>query len=121
MMRWNALFGLAAASLLAACQPTGSADSVAAAGAEATRISSTDDMMSRSGTPIDRENHPGRALFYENCAGCHSGAVPKAPAIVWLEMLEPDMVLGALNNGVMKQQAAGAAAGHRRISRADRA
>jgi len=106
MMRWNALFGLAAASLVAACQPTGSADSVAAAGAEATRISSTDDMMSRSGTPIDRENHPGRALFYENCAGCHSGAVPKAPAIVWLEMLEPDMVLGALNNGVMKQQAA---------------
>lgn len=94
---------LAAALLAAGCDR---APDTGEEGAEATRVGSTDEFQSRSGTPIDPETHPGRALFEENCLACHSGAVPKAPAVVWLEMLEPDVVLSAMNDGVMKQQAA---------------
>ncbi|WP_394729272.1 PQQ-binding-like beta-propeller repeat protein [Altererythrobacter sp. GH1-8] len=106
MLRALRVAALAWAGLLVACQPAGEKEGDAGAGSEATRVNSTDDFVTRIGTPIDPDTHPGKALFYENCAGCHSGAVPKAPAIVWLEMLEPDMVLDALNNGIMKQQAA---------------
>ncbi|WP_240624499.1 PQQ-binding-like beta-propeller repeat protein [Aurantiacibacter odishensis] len=52
------------------------------------------------------ETHPGRQLFAQNCLACHSGAAPKAPAVVWLEMLEPDVVLSAMHDGIMQQQAA---------------
>jgi polyvinyl alcohol dehydrogenase (cytochrome) len=92
---------LAAAVLAAGCDRAPDTQ-----GAEATRVGSTDEFQSRSGTPIDPETHPGRALFEANCLSCHSGGVPKAPAVVWLEMLEPDVVLAAMNDGVMKQQAA---------------
>jgi polyvinyl alcohol dehydrogenase (cytochrome) len=100
------LVALAAAVTLAGCQPAGTDETGQAKAGEATRVSSTDEFQSRDGTPIDPEKHPGKALFAENCAACHNGAVPKAPAVVWLEMLEPTMVLDSLNNGVMKQQAA---------------
>lgn len=99
-MRWPGwlavlalLTGLGAASVLAEQSAGG-------------RVTSTDEFQSRNGTPINVEKHPGKALFEANCVGCHSGAIPKAPAPVWLEMLEPDMVLAAMNEGVMKQQAA---------------
>ncbi|MEY4720451.1 MAG: hypothetical protein RIQ46_176, partial [Pseudomonadota bacterium] len=70
------------------------------------RIQSTDDLVSRSGPTIDVENHPGRELFQQNCLFCHAGSVPKAPAVVWLEMLAPDAILKAMNGGIMSQQAA---------------
>lgn len=73
---------------------------------QSARVASTDELQARTGTPINPETHPGRALFNHNCLTCHSGAVPKAPAVVWLEMLEPDVVLSAMRNGIMQQQAA---------------
>lgn len=75
------------------------------AGGEA-RMTSTEELQSRKGEGIDLETHPGVQLFEVNCLGCHSGGVPKAPAVVWLEMMEPDMVLHAMTDGVMKQQSA---------------
>ena len=69
-------------------------------------VQSTDEFQSRAGKPIDVEHHPGKDLFETNCAGCHNGAVPKAPQQVWLEMMSPDAVLAALNGGVMARQAA---------------
>lgn len=102
------LSSLAAPALLAACQPaaSGAGGTPGQGPANETRVSSTDEFQSRAGTPIDAATHPGKKLFEENCLSCHAGAVPKAPAVVWLEMLEPDMVLAAMNEGVMKQQAA---------------
>ncbi len=92
---------LLAASLLGACDQLAPGE-----GEGGGQLGSTDDLVARIGTPIDVENHPGLALFNENCASCHNGTVPKAPAIVWLEMLEPDIVLSAMSEGIMKQQAA---------------
>lgn len=69
-------------------------------------VQSTDEFQSRAGTPIDPENHPGKDLFENNCAMCHNGTVPKAPNLVWLEMMAPDAVLAAMNGGLMSKQAA---------------
>lgn len=68
-------------------------------------VKSTDEFQARSGTPIDPEHHPGKALFEEHCAMCHNGSVYKAPNQVWLEMMAPDAVLAAMNGGLMARQA----------------
>ena len=106
---------LLAAALTSACSAPEAAMSDAA-GAQAAgdkRMSSTDELISRSGEGIDVATHPGKGLFEENCLSCHSGAVPKAPAVVWLEMLAPDAILGSMNGGIMAQQAAGLSAQQR--------
>ncbi len=73
---------------------------------ESTRVKTTDEFVARTGASIDPATHPGNALFAENCATCHSGRVPKAPAVVWLEMMAPDAVLASMNDGLMSAQAA---------------
>jgi polyvinyl alcohol dehydrogenase (cytochrome) len=73
---------------------------------EDTRVKSTDEFVARSGDAIDPETHPGKDLFAANCATCHNGQVPKAPATVWLEMMAPDAILGSLEGGIMSAQAA---------------
>lgn len=70
------------------------------------RVASTDEFVAREGDTIDPATHPGRDLFYENCADCHNGRVYKAPATVWLEMMAPDVLLAAMNEGLMQEQAA---------------
>ena len=101
------LLAIAAPLLLAACGAVQQDGAPAeGAGAESTRVTSTDEFQSRSGKPIDLDTHPGDELFMENCMTCHAGQVPKAPAQVWLEMMSPDMTLAAMNHGVMKEQAA---------------
>lgn len=50
---------------------------------------------------------PGEKLFADNCLSCHGGASPKAPSPNILGMMLPDTILDALNNGVMKNMAAG--------------
>ena len=70
------------------------------------RMTSLEELQARGGTPIDLETHPGQALFEQNCLSCHNGTVTKAPAVVWLEMLEPDMILSSMREGIMQQQAA---------------
>ena len=102
-MRRLGLFAFLAVSLaLASCSETVPTEKVA--GGE--RIKSTDELQSRSGPTIDIEKHPGKQLFFENCAGCHNGGVPKAPQQVWLEMMAPDAILASMNGGIMRQQAA---------------
>ena len=96
--------GLAAslfAFALGGCDKPPSADQ---AGGE--RVASTDEFQSRSGPTIDVDKHPGKGLFDANCAGCHNGGVPKAPQQVWLEMMAPDAILGAMNGGIMSAQSA---------------
>ena len=90
-----------ALAALASCQqaPPGSKDDG--------RVTSRDEFQTRVGTPIDPDKHPGKALFAEHCAGCHEGGVPKAPNTVWLEMMSPDAILGAMNGGVMARMAEG--------------
>lgn len=73
---------------------------------EPNRTRSSDEFVARKGQKIDPETHPGRQLFLDNCLSCHSGAVPKAPAVVWLEMMAPDAILSAMRGGVMAQQSA---------------
>jgi polyvinyl alcohol dehydrogenase (cytochrome) len=92
----------------AGCTPPPAAPSSAKTDAqlEATRVKSTDEFVARSGASIDPATHPGNALFAENCATCHSGRVPKAPAVVWLEMMAPDALLASMNDGLMSAQAA---------------
>ena len=73
---------------------------------EETRIKSTDEFVSRSGDSIDPATHPGNKLFTDNCATCHNGRVPKAPATVWLEMMAPDAILTSMTDGIMSAQSA---------------
>lgn len=78
--RWAA--GAASMALLAGCSG-GSADNTAA-----TKV------------------WPGEQLFAENCAACHSGGSPKAPSVNMLGQMLPTSILHALNEGVMKDNAA---------------
>ncbi len=90
--------------LVAACTKPATEGAAVKAGGE--RITSTDELQSRSGPTIDVKTHPGKNLFETNCLGCHNGTVPKAPQTVWLEMMAPDAILNAMNGGIMSQQAA---------------
>lgn len=63
------------------------------------------DTAQQAGT-LDVTNHPGKALFAQNCAACHEGGMPKAPHREFIETMTPDAILLAMNEGVMKQQAA---------------
>lgn len=53
------------------------------------------------------EEHPGAALYLQHCAKCHSQPVSRAPHKSFLEMLSPDMILKAMDEGVMQQMAKG--------------
>lgn len=105
MLRQYSSFLLIAILLLfSACKKI--EDSGNGAAGSNSRMTSTEELQSRSGEGIDLETHPGVALFEANCLSCHAGGVPKAPAVLWLEMMEPDMVLHSMNDGIMKQQSA---------------
>ncbi|MEX1147107.1 MAG: PQQ-binding-like beta-propeller repeat protein [Sphingomonadales bacterium] len=54
---------------------------------------------------IDRENHPGRTLYDENCASCHDGSQPKAPHFEALQTMTPGAILSAMTDGIMIPQA----------------
>ena len=110
-MRWGAagwwrLWPIALAAL-ASCQPSTPGER------DDGRVTSRDEFQTRIGTPIDPDKHPGKKLFAEHCAGCHEGGVPKAPNTVWLEMMSPDAILGAMNGGVMSRMAEGLSAQQR--------
>ncbi len=49
---------------------------------------------------------PGEALYQEHCAQCHEGNVPRAPHNILFRMSQPEDLLAALNEGVMKAQGA---------------
>lgn len=105
MKSFSSVIMLAAAGFiisLSAC----SRDTAAPVDLEETRVAHTDEFVARAGEAIDPENHPGNELFASNCATCHNGRVPKAPATVWLEMMAPDAILNAMNDGIMSAQSA---------------
>jgi polyvinyl alcohol dehydrogenase (cytochrome) len=107
MKRTLAVFTLTGGVFAARCRtPDPLPESTAQKAAGGERMNSTDELISRTGEGIDLATHPGKGLFEENCLSCHSGAVPKAPAVVWLEMLAPDAILASMNGGIMSQQAA---------------
>ena len=102
----RARFGLASAALLLGATASLAGSTQGEGGKTSSRMQSTDELVARTGEAINPETHPGNALFRDNCAGCHMGGVPKAPAAVWLEMMAPDAILAAMQGGVMAQQAA---------------
>jgi len=64
------------------------------------------EVFTREGAPFDADHHPGKEVFASICAACHLGQAPRAPHRDFLEMMQPDAILKALNEGVMQQQAA---------------
>ena len=88
----------------AATAPASAPASAASPAPQATTLKSTDDMVARSGDFGPREQMPGAALYAERCAACHNGSVPKAPHMIWLEMMRPQAIVRALEAGLMSAQ-----------------
>lgn len=61
------------------------------------------DTATAPGTPAPP---PGEAHYLSACAKCHEGTVPKAPHRMFLQMMAPDAILAAMNEGIMQAQAA---------------
>ena len=57
-------------------------------------------------SPVYAAVDPGLAIYQEHCSQCHEGNVPRAPHNIVFNMSQPEDILLALNEGVMKQQAA---------------
>ncbi len=57
----------------------------------------------------------GEALYLKHCNHCHEGNVPRAPHNILFRMAQPEDILTALNEGVMRQQAAGLSAEERSL------
>ena len=62
--------------------------------------------LAASWLPAHAEGDPGRAVYEKHCMQCHEGNVPRAPHNILFRMSQPEDILLALNEGVMKQQAA---------------
>lgn len=56
-------------------------------------------------TPVSAEQ--GEELYMKHCSQCHEGNMPRAPHNILFRMAQPEDILTALNEGIMKQQAAG--------------
>ncbi len=54
-----------------------------------------------SGTDNSSSDHDGKALFAENCLGCHNGTVPKAPGIQSMSFMMPNTLYRIISSGVM--------------------
>jgi polyvinyl alcohol dehydrogenase (cytochrome) len=50
--------------------------------------------------------HPGKAVYENSCEVCHGGTVSKAPQITLLNIMAASSIYRALDNGVMREQAA---------------
>lgn len=66
------------------------------------------------GREIATDADAGAAVYARHCAKCHSAGVPRAPDKSFLEMMPGDMILRALNAGVMQPMAAGLTPAERR-------
>ena len=52
------------------------------------------------------ESVSGELVYAEHCSQCHEGGVPKAPHKMFLQMLAPDLIYGAMTDGIMQAQSA---------------
>lgn len=66
------------------------------------------------GREVAADKDAGAAVYAEHCAKCHSSGVPRAPDKSFLEMMPGDMILRALNAGVMQPMATGLSPEQRR-------
>ena len=57
----------------------------------------------------------GMTLYKEHCAACHEGQVPRAPHIITFSMMGGASILNAMDNGVMRAQAAALSATEREV------
>lgn len=100
---------------LVACQspaPTSEGDDGETAAGE--QLTSTDEFRASAGDFGPRDQMPGADLYARHCANCHDGTVPKAPHLIWLELMSARSILTSLNEGVMKAQAAALSEAERR-------
>ncbi|MEM9532792.1 MAG: PQQ-binding-like beta-propeller repeat protein [Pseudomonadota bacterium] len=106
---------LTAVFTLTACQKNDQPDVPATTGDTATdtadegtaeALESTDEFQAKAADFGPRDQMPGATLYAEHCAGCHNGTVPKAPHLVWLEMMDPATLLTVMNDGIMQTQSA---------------
>ncbi|MEM1232378.1 MAG: PQQ-binding-like beta-propeller repeat protein, partial [Pseudomonadota bacterium] len=105
--RASQILAFAVVVLLGACStPAEQAAPTVSAGETAATLTDTDAMRATSGEFGVREDMPGAALYQTHCANCHNGTVPKAPHQIWLEMMTPKTLLTAMNDGIMRPQAA---------------
>jgi polyvinyl alcohol dehydrogenase (cytochrome) len=66
--------------------------------------------MTRDSLPVS-----GKTLFYQTCYGCHNdNTAHLAPGFTVLSTMTPRAVLAAMDNGKMRQQAAGLSEGQRK-------
>ncbi|MEM7612787.1 MAG: PQQ-binding-like beta-propeller repeat protein [Pseudomonadota bacterium] len=106
MNRLSLIF-LLAFCLSACSQESAPAAAVAdQAAAEASVIESTDEFRAVAADLGPRDQMPGKPLYEQACASCHAGGVAKAPHITFLEMMSPQAILAAMNEGIMMPQAA---------------
>lgn len=93
-----------AALLAPSCAVSAQGVGASGAGFAAREQGRIDEMRGRA---VGVGGHPGAAVYERHCAECHSAAVPRAPDKSFLEMLPGDLILRALNEGVMRSVAAG--------------
>lgn len=55
-------------------------------------------------SPVQAAVDPGQLIYQKHCSACHEGNVPRAPHNIVFRMSQPEDILLALNEGVMKQQ-----------------
>ena len=87
-------------ALAAGCQPP---DDPAAAPAS---LTSTDQFQATADDLGPRQEMPGAPLYAEHCASCHAGGVSRAPHLIWLEMMTPQILVASMTDGIMRPQAA---------------
>ncbi len=76
------------------------------AGCERNRTESPEHSAETAAPPEALTSPPGEANYLSACAQCHEGKVPKAPHKMFLQMMAPDAILAAMNEGIMQSQAA---------------
>ena len=74
--------------------------------AQPATLLSTDEFQATTGEFGPRDEMPGAQLYAQHCAHCHTGQVPKAPHLIWLELMSPDAILRTMNGGIMAAQSA---------------
>ena len=57
----------------------------------------------------------GMALYQAHCAACHDGQVPRAPHMITFSTIGAATILNAMNNGVMRAQAAALSSTEREV------
>ena len=113
--RSSALAACAIAALMAGCSrdpaPTPTAAPAQESDGAVKEVSAPAEADKAASNP---ETWPGAAVYAKQCASCHEGQVAKAPQKLFLQMLSGPTILDALEQGLMKSQAAALTADDRR-------